>query len=64
MRAPAFPWREAMAFGLGALRLPPEQFWRLTPRELGALAGGDAVSAPDRDALAVLMRRYPDRRTP
>lgn len=29
-----FPWREAIGFGLGVLRLSPEQFWRMTPREL------------------------------
>ena len=55
-----FPWREAMAFGLGTLRLPPEQFWRLTPRELAALTGG-GVAAPGRDDLQALMRRYPDK---
>jgi uncharacterized phage protein (TIGR02216 family) len=29
-----FPWKQAIGFGLGQLRLPPEQFWRMTPREL------------------------------
>ena len=29
-----FPWHEAMGFGLGVLRLAPDQFWRMTPREL------------------------------
>ncbi len=29
-----FPWKQAIGFGLGVLRLPPEQFWRMTPREL------------------------------
>lgn len=27
-----FPWHEAMGFGLGVLRLAPDQFWRMTPR--------------------------------
>ena len=58
----AFPWRAAMAFGLGTLRLPPPTFWALTPRELAALAGG-ADEAPDRAALDELMRRFPDERT-
>lgn len=53
-----FPWAEAMAFGLGTLRLPPEQFWRMTPRELAALAS--TSNPPREDDLAELMRRYPD----
>ena len=28
--AERFPWREAMAFGLGRLRLPSGAFWSLT----------------------------------
>jgi uncharacterized phage protein (TIGR02216 family) len=59
-----FPWREAMAFGLGRLRLPPEAFWAMTPREL-ALAGegfGGRIGGPlDRQMLNELMSRYPDK---
>ncbi len=29
-----FPWAQAIGFGLGVLRLSPEHFWRMTPREL------------------------------
>jgi Phage tail assembly chaperone protein, TAC len=29
-----FPWKQAIGFGLGVLKLSPEQFWRMTPREL------------------------------
>ena len=29
-----FPWKDAIGFGLGVLRLSPNQFWRMTPREL------------------------------
>ena len=29
-----FPWKQAIGFGFGVLRLSPEQFWRMTPREL------------------------------
>ena len=32
-----FPWHEAMGFGLGVLRLAPDQFWRMTPRGVVAL---------------------------
>lgn len=35
-----FPWREAMGFGLGVLRLSPIEFWKITPRELAAAAEG------------------------
>ncbi|MGX7741948.1 rcc01693 family protein [Rhodopseudomonas parapalustris] len=60
-----FPWAEAMQFGLGVLRLPPDQFWRMTPRELAAaIAGlrGGATAPLGRAALDELMRRYPDER--
>ncbi|AVT80766.1 rcc01693 family protein [Rhodopseudomonas palustris] len=59
-----FPWAEAMQLGLGVLRLPPDQFWRMTPRELAAaIAGlrGGATPPLGRAALDELMRRYPDR---
>ncbi|WP_400766260.1 phage tail assembly chaperone [Methylosinus sporium] len=52
-----------MAFGLGALRLPPRDFWSMTPRELACAAEGlygRAAIAPSRDALAELMRAFPD----
>ncbi|MCK0196345.1 phage tail assembly chaperone [Ancylobacter sp. 6x-1] len=51
-----------MAFGLGHLRLAPEAFWRMTPRELSA-ALGPAPGPPvalDRAGLAALMARFPD----
>ncbi|MFG1295038.1 rcc01693 family protein [Xanthobacter variabilis] len=59
----AFPWDEAMGLGLGILRLPPEDFWRMTPRELAAAAGGLAPRPPAvlrRADLAALMARFPD----
>jgi len=59
---PPFPWRQAIGFGLGVLRLPPEQFWRMTPRELThAIEAVRGRGAPlDRGAMAELMTRYPD----
>ena len=63
MNARPFPWNEAIGFGLGVLRLPPDSFWRMTPREL-ALAieavRGRVPTPLDRNAMASLMRRYPD----
>jgi uncharacterized phage protein (TIGR02216 family) len=58
-----FPWARAIGFGLGVLRLSPQAFWQMTPREF-ALAV-EAVLGPrtaplDRAALEQLMRRYPD----
>ncbi|MCF2523032.1 rcc01693 family protein [Bradyrhizobium sp. G127] len=58
-----FPWSEAIGFGLGVLRLPPEQFWRMTPRELGyaiAAVRGPGRAPIDRAALDDLMQKFPD----
>jgi len=64
-RVEPFPWRQAIGFGLGILRLSSDSFWRMTPREL-ALAievrtgrGGEPLS---RRSLVELMKRYPDGR--
>lgn len=59
-----FPWKEAIGFGLGVLRLAPDDFWRMTPRELAyaieAVTGRGRPLA--RDTLRELMKRYPDER--
>lgn len=64
-RPEPFPWRRAIGIGLGLLRLPPDAFWRMTPRELSyaieALGGRPAEPLP-RHAFAALMTRYPDGR--
>ena len=58
-----FPWEAAMRFGLGILRLPPEQFWRMTPRELAAAWGALGGSRPlGRTELDDMMERFPDGR--
>jgi uncharacterized phage protein (TIGR02216 family) len=54
-----------MAAGLGILRLPPQAFWAMTPRELVAAIRGAAGLSPSadalpRDALRALMQRFPD----
>jgi len=33
-----FPWDDAIGFGLGVLKLSPDEFWRMTPRELALAA--------------------------
>ena len=58
-----FPWNAAIGFGLGVLKLPPETFWRMTPREL-ALAIR-ALRRPEtepitRRTLDALAARFPD----
>jgi uncharacterized phage protein (TIGR02216 family) len=63
MTCEPFPWPQALAFGLGVLRLPPEQFWRMTPRELAAaLRGlyGEPAAPLDRAAFDELRARFPD----
>ncbi|HHG90659.1 MAG TPA: phage tail assembly chaperone [Devosia sp.] len=60
-----FPWAEAMAFGLGVLRLAPEQFWAMTPRELQAAfsainEGAERLQPPAREDLNRLMQEFPD----
>ena len=52
-----------MGFGFGILKLSPDAFWRMTPRELAAAIG--AVAPPPaaplgRVAFDALMRRFPD----
>ncbi len=62
-KAPPFPWDRMLAIGLGILRLSPESFWRMTPRELAAAMRGlfGEPEAPfDRSTLEQLARRYPD----
>jgi uncharacterized phage protein (TIGR02216 family) len=58
-----FPWKQAIGFGLGILRLSPEAFWRMTPREL-AYAVEAVTGSPqqpiDRPTFADLMTRFPD----
>jgi uncharacterized phage protein (TIGR02216 family) len=57
-----FPWQQAIGFGLGVLRLSPDAFWRMTPRELAyAIETVTGRTAPlDREGLAQLMKSFPD----
>jgi uncharacterized phage protein (TIGR02216 family) len=54
-----------MTAGLGMLRLAPEDFWSMTPRELDAALRGDfgvvaTQPAMTRSDLAALMTAFPD----
>ncbi len=58
-----FPWDAAIGFGLGVLRLPPDAFWRMTPRELAhavRAVRGIAAMPLTRGEFDALMRRFPD----
>ncbi len=59
-----FPWDEAIGFGLGVLKLSPQAFWAMTPRELAlAIQAATGAAMPlRRSELTDLMRRYPDGR--
>ena len=55
-------WPGLMRLGLQALRLPPDQFWALTPGELQVMLGRGGAQAPMlSDGLAALMAAYPDK---
>lgn len=63
----AFPWAEAMSFGLGTLRLSPDEFWAMTPRELqaamrGVLGPEPQKGSPTREEMNRLLARFPDER--
>jgi uncharacterized phage protein (TIGR02216 family) len=52
-----------MGFGLGVLRLSPQAFWRMTPRELAAAIEtvlGPREVALDRASFTALRARFPD----
>lgn len=61
-------WAEMMRLGLGALRLPPDVFWAMTPVELrlalegaGLLAPGAGRAWMDSKSLDRLMTAFPDK---
>lgn len=59
-----FPWEAAMQVGFGVLKLSPDAFWRMTPRELAAAISalrGGADEPIRRARMDELMRRFPDR---
>lgn len=60
----AFPWDAAMRFGLGILKLHPDQFWAMTPRELSAAFDAHQPvqsAAPSRADLNQLINAFPDK---
>ncbi|MEO6945234.1 MAG: rcc01693 family protein [Nitrobacter sp.] len=58
-----FPWDEAMGFGFGVLRLAPDAFWRMTPREPAQAihaVRGPSVPPLVRTDFDDLLARFPD----
>lgn len=55
-------WDDLQAFGIGQMRMAPDAFWALTPRELMILAGISELGSGhlDKGGLEALMRAYPD----
>lgn len=53
-------WPSLMRAGMIGLRLPPDQFWALTPAELRLLLGYDQSQPLQRQGLDALMAAYPD----
>jgi uncharacterized phage protein (TIGR02216 family) len=58
----ATSWQELMAFAFGVLKLTPDIFWAMTPREFDAAAQPylPADTGTQRGALAALMQAFPD----
>jgi uncharacterized phage protein (TIGR02216 family) len=55
-----------MQFGLGILKLSPDAFWRMTPKELGAAIEGaqgrtNTLSPLSRQRLDELTASFPDK---
>jgi uncharacterized phage protein (TIGR02216 family) len=57
-----FPWDGIARFGFAVLRLTPEAFWKMTPRELAlamdAIGGRHAPLA--RTDFEQLLQQFPD----
>ena len=60
----SLPWAHLMRLGLGVLKLPPNQFWQTTLRELkctidGAMGKEEGKLMP-RETFEKLMTMFPD----
>ena len=55
-------WQELMAFAFGILKLTPDTFWAMTPREFDAAASPflQTSQKTERGTLAALMQEFPD----
>ncbi len=65
--AEPFPWKEAMGFGFGVLRLSSKDFWSMTVRELEAAMQahfGTSDATVSRQWLRETMEKNPDQKQP
>ena len=62
MRPAGFPWRRCMQIGFAQLRLAPDAFWAMTPRELLAASrlGDPPLRRADFDRLAKRFSDQPE----
>ncbi|THH38313.1 phage tail assembly chaperone [Aliishimia ponticola] len=56
----SFDWPALMRAGMIGLRLPPDQFWALTPAEFTLMLGEGASAPMKRAGLEALMKAFPD----
>ncbi len=58
-----FPFKEAMQFGFGVLRLNSKDFWAMTPHELAAAHRAftpEKTMPIDKKTFDNLMNKFPD----
>ena len=57
-----FPWDAIARFGFAVLRLTPEAFWKMTPRELALAMDAFSTSALPlgRTDFEQLLQQFPD----
>lgn len=59
--ARAVDWGRLMSVGVGAMRLAPEVFWSLSPREFSVMSEPHLGTEPlGREGFEALSRRWPD----
>jgi uncharacterized phage protein (TIGR02216 family) len=54
------PWDAWMAHGIGRMRIPPSEFWRMSVREWRSVLGHGREAALTRDELDALLKEHPD----
>lgn len=57
----AFDWPALARLGITQLKLRPDQFWALTPAELGMMVGPVGPRPMGKQKLSALMAQFPDR---
>lgn len=57
-----FPWDDAARFAFRILKLTPDAFWRITPKELAMMAKAHTPQhlSMKRNDFQALMKEFPD----